>query len=54
LHCSIPVDDLDWLGFVPDEYPAAEYRAGRCAGRQSEREEIYRQAARTLRAHRLL
>jgi glutamyl-tRNA synthetase/glutamyl-Q tRNA(Asp) synthetase len=48
------LDDLDWLGFVPDVYPTAEYRAGRCAGRQSERDEIYRQATRTLREQGLL
>ena len=48
------LDDLDWLGFVPDVYPTAEYRAGRCAGRQSDREDIYRDAVKRLHAQGLL
>ena len=32
------LDDLDWLGFVPDVYPTAAFRSGRCEGRQSDRE----------------
>jgi glutamyl-Q tRNA(Asp) synthetase len=39
------LDDLDWLGFVPDEHPPAELRAGRSHGRQSDREAVYREAA---------
>lgn len=36
------LDDLDWLGFQPDIYPTEAFRAGRCDGRQSDREDIYR------------
>jgi glutamyl/glutaminyl-tRNA synthetase len=39
------LDDLDWLGFVPDLYPTAAFRAGRCDSRQSERHAIYEAAA---------
>lgn len=42
------LDDLDWLGFVPDIYPTGAYRAGRCEGRQSDRDAVYREAARVL------
>jgi glutamyl/glutaminyl-tRNA synthetase len=38
------LDDLDWLGFVPDIYPTGCFRAGRCDGRQSDREAVYRDA----------
>jgi glutamyl-tRNA synthetase/glutamyl-Q tRNA(Asp) synthetase len=38
------LDDLDWLGFVPDIYPTARFRSGACEGRQSERDAIYRAA----------
>jgi glutamyl-tRNA synthetase/glutamyl-Q tRNA(Asp) synthetase len=48
------LDDLDWLGFVPDRYPTAEYRAGRCAGRQSDRGDIYHHAVDALHAQGLL
>ena len=44
------LDDLDWLGFAPDRYPTPEFRAGACAGRQSDRLPIYEQAAEPLRA----
>jgi glutamyl-tRNA synthetase/glutamyl-Q tRNA(Asp) synthetase len=44
------LDDLDWLGFAPDVHPTREFRAGRCASRQSDRDEIYRQAVDALRA----
>jgi glutamyl-Q tRNA(Asp) synthetase len=37
------LDDLDWLGFVPDVYPTSAFRAGRCDGRQSDRQELYRE-----------
>lgn len=36
------LDDLDWLGFQPDVYPTEAFRAGRCDGRQSDREAVYR------------
>ena len=35
------LDDLDWLGFVPDVYPTRMFRAGRSDGRQSDREAVY-------------
>lgn len=38
------LDDLDWLGFVPDLHPTACFRAGPCPGRQSDRDAIYREA----------
>jgi glutamyl/glutaminyl-tRNA synthetase len=42
------LDDLDWLGFMPDVYPTAAFRNGPCEGRQSDREEIYRAALQRL------
>ena len=42
------LDDLDWLGFAPDEFPTAAFRAGRCDARQSDRHAIYEAAARSL------
>jgi glutamyl-Q tRNA(Asp) synthetase len=48
------LDDLDWLGFVPDVYPTACFRAGTCAGRQSNREAVYRDAVRILMDRRLI
>jgi glutamyl-tRNA synthetase/glutamyl-Q tRNA(Asp) synthetase len=42
------LDDLDWLGFAPDRYPTAAFRAGRCESRQSDRHAIYRDYARQL------
>jgi glutamyl/glutaminyl-tRNA synthetase len=36
------LDDLDWLGFVPDIFSTAMFRAGRCEGRQSDRHGLYR------------
>ena len=38
------LDDLDWLGYRPDVYPTDAFRAGRCDGRQSDREQVYRDA----------
>jgi glutamyl-tRNA synthetase/glutamyl-Q tRNA(Asp) synthetase len=38
------LEDLDWLGYRPDTYATSEYRAGRCAGRQSDRDDVYRAA----------
>ncbi|HUF82663.1 MAG TPA: glutamate--tRNA ligase family protein, partial [Burkholderiales bacterium] len=48
------LDDLDWLGFAPDLFPTAAFRAGRCDGRQSERDAIYREAFDALRAQGLV
>jgi glutamyl-tRNA synthetase/glutamyl-Q tRNA(Asp) synthetase len=48
------LDELDWLGFVPDVFPTAAYRAGACEGRQSERGPVYLDAAERLRAQGLL
>ena len=42
------LDDLDWLGFVPDVYPTSVFRGARCDGRQSDRGAIYEEAARDL------
>jgi len=42
------LDDLDWLGFRPDVHPTACFRAGRCDGRQSDRDPIYREALQAL------
>ena len=38
------LEDLDWLGFVPDDYPPRMFLSGRCEGRQSDRDEVYRAA----------
>ena len=35
------LDDLEWLGLVPDAPPIAAFRAGRCEGRQSDHPERY-------------
>ena len=48
------LDDLDWLGFAPDIYPTAAFRAGRCDGRQRDRHAVYREAAQTLIADDLV
>lgn len=48
------LDDLDWLGLVPDVYPTAAFRAGRCEGRQSDRDPVYRQAIANLAARGLV
>ena len=42
------LEDLDWLGFAPDVYPTAAFRAGFCPGRQSNRESVYREAVEIL------
>ncbi|MGQ0734466.1 MAG: glutamate--tRNA ligase family protein [Acidobacteriota bacterium] len=36
------LDDLGWLGFIPDLYPTDTFRAGTTEGRQSDRDTIYR------------
>jgi glutamyl/glutaminyl-tRNA synthetase len=38
------LEDLDWLGYQPDICPTDSFRAGTCAGRQSDREAVYMQA----------
>jgi len=44
------LDDLEWLGFIPDEPAIAAFRAGHpCGGRQSARTEIYLDALAKLR-----
>jgi glutamyl-tRNA synthetase/glutamyl-Q tRNA(Asp) synthetase len=48
------LEDLDWLGFVPDLYPTAAFRTGRCESRQSDRQAIHRGAADRLRGLGLL
>ena len=48
------LDDLDWLGFLPDEPPIAAFRAGRCLGRQSDRHAIYASALADLKARQLV
>jgi glutamyl-tRNA synthetase/glutamyl-Q tRNA(Asp) synthetase len=42
------LDDLDWLGFVPDMYPTRMFRGARCEGRQGDREAVYHEALRRL------
>ena len=39
------LEDLDWLGFVPDLFPTDAFRAGRCESRQSNRHKLYEEAA---------
>lgn len=48
------LDDLDWLGFRPDVYTTDCFRAGRCDGRQSDREAVYRDALEILRSRELV
>ena len=48
------LDDLDWLGFVPDVFPTAAYRAGPCEGRQSDHLAYFLRAAQTLIAQGLV
>jgi glutamyl-tRNA synthetase/glutamyl-Q tRNA(Asp) synthetase len=49
------LDDLEWLGFEPDIHPTGVFRAGGpCAGRQSDRGEVYRAALAPLIAHGLV
>jgi glutamyl-Q tRNA(Asp) synthetase len=42
------LDDLEWLGFQPDEPPIAAFRAGRCGGRQSDHLDRYESALASL------
>lgn len=46
--------DLDWLGFRADVYPTDRFRDGRCDGRQSDREAVYRDALDNLRSRNLV
>jgi glutamyl-tRNA synthetase/glutamyl-Q tRNA(Asp) synthetase len=48
------LDDLDWLGFVPDLFPTTAFRAGRCDSRQQDRQEVYARAATRLEAAGLI
>jgi len=48
------LDDLDWLGFVPDDPPTRAFRSGPCRGRQSDRQDVYERALARLRAAGLL
>jgi glutamyl/glutaminyl-tRNA synthetase len=43
------LDDLDWLGFIPDEPPLAAFSHAPCDGRQSDRDAHYRSALARLR-----
>lgn len=43
------LDDLEWLGFVPDDPPIAAFRSGPCRGRQSDRSAVYASALDVLR-----
>ncbi len=48
------LDDLDWLGFAPDEPSTDAFRAGVCEGRQRDRQPVYERALATLRAQGLV
>ena len=48
------LDDLDWLGYRPDIFTTNDFRAGRCDGRQSDRDVVYREALGVLRARGLV
>ena len=48
------LDDLDWLGYRADIYPTDAFRAGRCDGRQSDRDVVYREAVSELAARGLV
>jgi glutamyl/glutaminyl-tRNA synthetase len=48
------LDDLDWLGYRPAIYPTDAFRAGRCDGRQSDRDATYREAVQILQRQGLV
>jgi len=48
------LDDLDWLGYRPDIFHTAAFRAGVCDGRQSDRESVYREAVDILKRRGLV
>jgi glutamyl-tRNA synthetase/glutamyl-Q tRNA(Asp) synthetase len=41
---SALLDDLEWLGFVPDSPSIEQFRRGRCEGRQRDRQAVYQHA----------
>lgn len=51
---SALLDDLDWLGFVPDEPATDTFRAGACRSRQRDRQDVYANALDRLRASGLV
>ena len=48
------LDDLEWLGFLPDEPSTDAFRDGPCDGRQSDRDETYEAALAVLRSRGLV
>ncbi len=48
------LDDLDWLGFEPDQFPTSAFRVGACASRQSDRHQHYARVAAELQARGLI
>jgi glutamyl-tRNA synthetase/glutamyl-Q tRNA(Asp) synthetase len=48
------LDDLEWLGFIPDQPSLDEFRRGPSDGRQSDRDPIYREVLTDLRARGLV
>ena len=48
------LDELDWLGYRPDIFPTDAFRAGRCDGRQTDRDAVYREAVNELAARGLV
>ena len=48
------LDDLDWLGFAPDEPTTSEFRSGVCRGRQRDRQDVYERAREHLAGQGLL
>ena len=48
------LDDLDWLGFAPDEPGTDDFRAGVSRGRQSNRQDVYERAREQLASQGLL
>jgi glutamyl-Q tRNA(Asp) synthetase len=48
------LDDLEWLGFLPDSHSIEEFRRGASAGRQSDRGNVYESRLAELRAKGLV
>lgn len=48
------LEDLDWLGFVPDLFPTDVFRRGACESRQSDRGDVYATVANALAARGVL
>ena len=48
------LEDLDWLGYRPDVFPADAFRRGWCEGRQSDRERFYVEALEGLKSRGLV